>query len=114
MFSAYFHSFGITKSGKLIFVEYPYCLNLMGLVAGGFLNRSYVDWLKWYPKEKTRFYVVSMDDGKTHPLVYETDHLFLFHHINAYEENGEVVVDVSGYSDAEVILTLSHNIPYQE
>lgn len=43
-----------------------------------------------------------MDDGKEHPVVYETDNLFLFHHINAFEENGELVVDVSGYDDGEV------------
>jgi len=99
--TAYFHSFGITNSGKLIFVEYPYCLNVLGLAAGGFMRKSFREWLTWYPNEKTRIYVVSMDDGKLHPVVYETEKLFLFHHINAFEENGEVIIDVAGYSDAE-------------
>lgn len=43
-----------------------------------------------------------MEDGKVNPVIYETDQLFLFHHINAYEEDGEIIVDVAGYNDAEV------------
>lgn len=43
-----------------------------------------------------------MKTGKPHPVRYETDQLFLFHHINVYEENGEIIVDVAGYNDAEV------------
>ncbi|ODM91952.1 Beta,beta-carotene 15,15'-monooxygenase [Orchesella cincta] len=101
MSPAYFHSFGITKSGKLIFVEYPLCLNLLGLAAGEFMRRSYAEWMTWYPKEKTRFHVISMDDGKLHPVIYETDQLFLFHHINAFEQDDELIVDVAGYSDGE-------------
>lgn len=46
--------------------------------------------------------MINMDDGKLHPVTYETDRLFLFHQINAYEEDGEIVVDVAGYNDAEV------------
>ncbi|CAL8110499.1 unnamed protein product [Orchesella dallaii] len=101
MSPAYFHSFGITKSGKLIFVEYPLCLNLLGLAAGGIMQKSYCEWMTWYPNEKTRFHVISMEDGKVHPVTYETDQLFLFHHINAFEQDGELIVDVAGYSDGE-------------
>lgn len=46
-----------------------------------------------------------MENGKIHPVTYETDHLFLFHHINAYEQDEELIVDVSGYSDADVTVT---------
>jgi len=44
-----------------------------------------------------------MTDGSVHPVTYETDHLFTFHHINTYEENGFLVVDVAGYNDASVM-----------
>jgi len=43
-----------------------------------------------------------MEDGKLHPVIYETDQLFLFHHINAFEQDDELIVDVAGYSDGEV------------
>jgi len=43
-----------------------------------------------------------MKDGKLHPVTYETDELFTFHHINTYEENGFLVVDLCGYNDGSV------------
>jgi len=43
-----------------------------------------------------------MEDGKLHPVIYETDQLFLFHHINAFEQNGELIIDVAGYNTGEV------------
>ncbi|CAL8110500.1 unnamed protein product [Orchesella dallaii] len=52
--SAYFHSFGITNSGKLIFIEYPLCLNLLALaiVSTGLMHQPYSDWMTWYSDEK--------------------------------------------------------------
>jgi len=60
MSPAYFHSFGITKSGKLIFVEYPLCLNLLGLAAGQFMRKSYCEWMTWYQKEKVKLVALNI------------------------------------------------------
>jgi len=35
--------------------------------------------------------------------------LFLFHHINAFEEDGELIIDVAGYSDAEWVAKITAN-----
>ncbi|CAL8110501.1 unnamed protein product [Orchesella dallaii] len=43
-----------------------------------------------------------MEDGKLHPVIYETDKLFLFHHINSFEQDGELIVDVAGYDSDTV------------
>lgn len=51
---------------------------------------------------QTRFHVVSLTDGKIQPVVYESDPFFTFHHINAYEEDGQIVVDVAAYDRGDV------------
>ena len=38
------------------------------------------------------------------PITYETEALFCFHHINAYEEAGHVVVDLIVYTDPYSVL----------
>ena len=43
-----------------------------------------------------------MKNGKPHSIKYETDNLFTLHHVNAYEEDGHIIVDFAGYDDAEV------------
>lgn len=58
------------------------------------------------PPTQTRFHVASLTDGKIHPVVYESDPFFTFHHINAYEEDGQIVVDVSAYDRGDVGLVL--------
>jgi len=47
--------------------------------------------------------VINLEDGKPHSVRYETDNLFTFHHINAYEVDGCLVVDIAGYENAEVL-----------
>lgn len=44
-----------------------------------------------------------MVDGKPHPITYESEGFFTFHHINAYEEDGFLIVDVAAYNDAEAV-----------
>lgn len=46
--------------------------------------------------------MVSLTDGKIHPVVYEADPFFTFHHVNAYEEDGQIVVDVAAYDRGDV------------
>lgn len=50
-----------------------------------------------------------MEDGKSSEVVYESDAFFTFHHINSYELNNCIVVDVVAYNDAEVSLKSSFN-----
>jgi carotenoid cleavage dioxygenase-like enzyme len=60
--------------------------------------------MKWDPNLKTRFHVASLTDGKVHPVVYESDPFFTFHHINTYEEDGQIVVDVASYDKGDFVL----------
>ncbi len=46
-------------------------------------------------------------DGSLLKTCYTTDPLFLFHHINTYEDSGHVVVDVCDYYNADIVYALS-------
>jgi carotenoid cleavage dioxygenase-like enzyme len=49
--------------------------------------------------------VVDRQSGKLRGT-YEADPFFCFHHINAFERDGEVVLDLCAYDDAEIIQAL--------
>ena len=46
--------------------------------------------------------MASFTNGQNLPIVYEADPFFAFHHINAFEEDGQIVVDVVAYDDGKV------------
>ena len=46
--------------------------------------------------------MASFITGQNLPVVYEADPFFTFHHINAFEKDGQTVVDVVAYDDGKV------------
>ncbi|CAG7834109.1 unnamed protein product, partial [Allacma fusca] len=104
---AYYHSFGVTKD-KVIFIESPLRLDVLKLATAAFTKISFAQAMSWDPSLKTRFYVASLTDGKVHPVVYESDPFFTFHHINAYEEDGQIIVDVAAYDRGDVVMNLEN------
>lgn len=61
-----------------------------------------IDVLDWRPERPTRVLVVDRDTGE---LVADPslDAAFAFHHVNAYLEDGTVVLDLVEYPDADVV-----------
>jgi carotenoid cleavage dioxygenase-like enzyme len=102
MYPCYYHSFGMTTD-KIIFIEQPYGINVKKMMIGGLFAYPTRDCISWHDGYKTRFYITPKDTGKTEPLIYETDNLFTFHHINAYEEDGNLIVDVAAYDNAKFV-----------
>lgn len=98
---AYMHSFGLTERW-LVLAEFPFVVNPISIPLSG---RPYIENYRWKPELGTRFTLIDRSSGEaTGP--FETDAFFSFHHANAYEENGAVVVDLCGYEDAEVVKDL--------
>jgi beta,beta-carotene 9',10'-dioxygenase len=92
---AYMHSFGLTARW-LVLAEFPLVVNPITIPLSG---RPYIENYRWKPELGTRFTLVDRSTGAaTGP--FEGDPCFCFHHINAYEEDGEVVVDACAYPDA--------------
>jgi carotenoid cleavage dioxygenase-like enzyme len=94
----YVHSFGLTER-FLVLAEGPFVVDPTRLALSG---RPYIENYRWKPSRGSRFFVFERDTGKLRGR-YETDAFFTFHHINAFDRGGEVVVDLCAYDDASVI-----------
>jgi carotenoid cleavage dioxygenase-like enzyme len=95
---AYMHSFGLTERW-LVLAEFPLVVNPLALALSG---RPYIENYKWKPELGTRFTLVDRANGEAVDG-FQTDACFAFHHVNAYEDGDEVVVDICAFADAGVI-----------
>jgi beta,beta-carotene 9',10'-dioxygenase len=95
---AYMHSFGLTPRW-LVLAEFPYVVNPLRLAFSG---RPYIENYRWRPELGTRFHLFDRTSGKS-AGPFETEARFGFHHVNSYEHNGEVVVDVCTAPDARIV-----------
>ena len=71
-------------------------LNIMQAAFSNITQTAPVDFFDFDPNGTTRFHLFDKNTGTEHSIVYETDALVAFHHINAFEttETNEVVVDL--------------------
>lgn len=95
---AYMHSFGLTERW-LVLAEFPLVVNPLRLALA---NRPYIENYRWRPERGTRFTLVDRFSGEA-VGGFEADPCFAFHHVNAYDDGGEVVVDICVYEDAEIV-----------
>jgi carotenoid cleavage dioxygenase-like enzyme len=95
---AYMHSFGLTER-YLVLAEFPYVVNPLALALSG---RPYIENYRWKPERGTRFTLIDRATGKATDG-FKADACFAFHHVNAYEDSDEVIVDLCTYPDASII-----------
>jgi beta,beta-carotene 9',10'-dioxygenase len=95
---AYMHSFGLTERW-LVLAEFPFVVNPLSLALSG---RPYIENYRWKPELGTRFTLVDRATGES-VAGFQTEPCFAFHHVNAYEDGDEVVVDLCALADAGVI-----------
>jgi beta,beta-carotene 9',10'-dioxygenase len=96
---AYIHSFGMTEH-YILLAEYAFKLsNVLGMVVSG---KPFIENFEWLPEGGSRFIVVDKASGEVVSEV-ETEAFFAFHHINAFERDGEIVADFAAYPDAKIV-----------
>jgi beta,beta-carotene 9',10'-dioxygenase len=95
---AYMHSFGLTER-YLVLAEFSYVVNPLALALSG---RPFIENYRWKPELGTRFTLVDRTTGEA-TTGFQTDACFAFHHVNAYEADDEVIVDLCVYPDASII-----------
>jgi beta,beta-carotene 9',10'-dioxygenase len=98
---AYMHAFGMSER-YLILAEYPLRVNPLKLAFSG---KPFIENYTWRGDEPTRFRVFDRGTGELRGT-YDTDAFFCFHHVNAFERGGELVLDLCAYEDAGVIDSL--------
>ena len=98
---AYMHSFGLTEHYAVL-IEQPFVLDPLKLVLGG---RPFAENYTWEPERGTTFIVI---DRATGDVVARraAPAMFVFHVVNAWEEDGGIVLDASTFEDAEIVESL--------
>ena len=87
------------SSRYLVIAEFPFVVNPMSLLLW---LRPYIENFRWKPGRGTRFHVIERTTGRAVGS-YEADPFFAFHHVNAFEDGDDLVVDLVGYDDASII-----------
>ena len=98
---AYVHSFAMTERFAVL-AEHPYTVNPLKL---GFGNRPFIENFRWQPGDGTRFVVFDRHTGE-HVGDWHADPFFVFHHVNAFEAGGDIVVDLCAYEDSAIVPAL--------
>ena len=93
----YVHSFGITEEYAVLAI-FPHVVNPLSFILR---SRPFIENYRWRPEIGTRFVVIRLSDGQTR--TYRTEAFFAFHHINAYADGEELVVDAAVYPDSGII-----------
>jgi beta,beta-carotene 9',10'-dioxygenase len=98
---AYMHSFGITERYAVL-TECPLVVNPLELARAA---RPFIENYRWEPERGTPFIVIDRSSGELVARV-DAEPFFCFHHVNAYEDGGELVVDLAAYEDDEIVRAL--------
>ncbi|XP_053170789.1 beta,beta-carotene 15,15'-dioxygenase [Scomber japonicus] len=101
LFPSYFHSFGMTEN-YVVFVEQPFKLDIVKLATAYFRGVNWGSCLKLDKDDITLFHVINRKTGKAVSTRYYGDALVVFHHVNAYEDDGHVVFDMITYKDSNL------------
>ncbi len=94
---AYMHSFGMTER-YVVLVEFPLTVDPLRMLLSG---RPFIENFAWEPERGSRFHVIDKDDGSVR--THRGAAFFAFHHVNAFESDGDVVVDIAAYPDSQII-----------
>jgi carotenoid cleavage dioxygenase-like enzyme len=85
-----------------LLVAHPFRLRPLDLL---WSNRGIIEHFRWHAGEATRLVRMDLGDGSIH--VHETDPLFCFHTVHAFETDRATVLDLLAYDDASIVSALS-------
>ncbi|KAK6177601.1 hypothetical protein SNE40_015669 [Patella caerulea] len=100
----YNHSFGMSEN-HFVILEQPFVFSIGRLIFRRFTNSSVGDCFVSYPEEQSIFHIIRKD-GKEINVKYVTDPLFVFHYVNCYEEDGQLVIDLVMYKSVDSVTKL--------
>jgi beta,beta-carotene 9',10'-dioxygenase len=94
----YMHSFGMSER-YVVLAENPLLVNPMSMPLS---KKAFIDNYEWRPERGTRFIVMDRRTGELQGI-HEAEAFFCFHHVNSFERDGELVVDLIAYDDPSII-----------
>ncbi len=101
----YVHDFGLTAKHAVV-IAHPFDVSALSLLTS---NRGFIEHFRWRPQQGTSLWVLDRERGTWSE--YQTDPLFCFHTVNAFEDGADLVLDFVAYDDPSVIASLeAHNL----
>jgi len=104
MSPGYMHSFSVTDN-YYVLIEQPLCINIPKM-ARSLLSRSksVIDGMVWYgDTDSTIIHAVPKPGSGHKPFQFEAPAFFFLHTINAYEDRGHIVLDISTYKNPHML-----------
>jgi beta-carotene 15,15'-monooxygenase len=101
---AYMHSFALTPN-YVVLTEFPFDVNPLAFFKPG-RQGPFVENFDWRPAAGTRVHIVDRTGGGV-VATARSPATFGFHHVNAFEDDGDIVFDLETVPDAAAIETLS-------
>ncbi|SDJ57570.1 Carotenoid cleavage dioxygenase [Halovenus aranensis] len=100
---AYIHSIGVSET-QIVLVETPLQIDVLAALSP--FTEGFFDLLQWDDSQDTTVYVVSRETGE---VTTETTvpSFFTFHIVNAFDDAGDVVVDLVAFDDDQIVQALS-------
>lgn len=95
---AYMHSFAMTER-YLVLTEFPLVVDPLRLMLAA---HPFIKNYRWTPDRGLRFHVFDKDSGGLVASA-ESGPAFGFHHVNAYEDGDDILIDFIAYADSSII-----------
>ncbi|XP_022523373.2 carotenoid-cleaving dioxygenase, mitochondrial isoform X2 [Astyanax mexicanus] len=101
---SYYHSFAMSEN-YVVIIEQSVKMDLFKIATARLRNKNVSNGVYWDPKQETVFHLVNKHTGEVSPVKYHTTPLSTFHQINAFEEDGFLMMDLCGSDDGKAINT---------
>ncbi|XP_077610336.1 beta,beta-carotene 15,15'-dioxygenase [Crocuta crocuta] len=98
---SYYHSFGVTEN-YIVFLEQPFKLDILKMSTAYIRGVNWASCLSFHKEDQTYIHIIDQRTGKPLPTKFYTDPMVVFHHVNAYEEDGCLLFDVIAYEDGSL------------
>ena len=102
---SYMHSFALTEQYQIL-VEFPFVVDPIDLIHR---TKPFIFNYKWKPERGTTFYVTERATGQLIAKLKD-DPFFAFHHVNAYDKNGRIYIDIVTEPNADVMGVITETV----
>ncbi|XP_012690255.2 beta,beta-carotene 9',10'-oxygenase [Clupea harengus] len=99
---SYYHSFGMSAN-YVVFIEQPIKMNLWKIITCKMTGKGISDAVYWDPKQETVIHLIHKKTGQVSTVKYHTKAMSTFHQINAFEQDGFLMVDLCASDDGGAI-----------
>uniref|UniRef100_A0A665UBM7 Carotenoid-cleaving dioxygenase, mitochondrial n=1 Tax=Echeneis naucrates TaxID=173247 RepID=A0A665UBM7_ECHNA len=99
---SYYHSFAMSEN-YVVFIEQPIKMDLLKIMTCKLRGKALSEGIYWDPKQETVFHLVDKHTGEVSSVKYHTKAISVFHQINAFEEDGFLMLDICCSDDGQAI-----------